>query len=230
LTKAKQKPAKKGGLFIILGLLLICAALAVCAYNLYEAERALRVASADAAELLELVAERSTAAPDAADPTAEASAAAAEPDAEDADMPTLTVNGREYIGLLYFPDLELSLPVFAETTDAQLRDAPCRYHGTIAAGNLVICGHNYPTQFTKIRYLSEGSKVFFTDVLGVQYEYSLLCRETIGPYAIEEMCSGEGWDLTLFTCNDGGQTRCALRLELIRSYDPEEACITFAMG
>ena len=45
---------------------------------------------------------------------------------------------------------------------------------------------------------------------GTTFRYAVSSFETIGPNDVEGMITGD-WDLTLFTCNTSGQTRCAIR-------------------
>ena len=61
-----------------------------------------------------------------------------------------------------------------------------------------------------------GEEVFFTASDGTVYHYVITKRETIQPDDVSGMIGkpdGEAgdWDLTLFTCYFGGQTRCAVR-------------------
>ena len=53
----------------------------------------------------------------------------------------------------------------------------------------------------------------FTDVDGNRFAYQVVVRETLEPTAIDEMQSEEdgAWDLTLFTCTIGGQSRVTVR-------------------
>ena len=61
----------------------------------------------------------------------------------------------------------------------------------------------------------------FTAVSGDVYEYEVEKVETLNPYAVDEMLSGD-WDLTLFTCTIGGQTRVTIRLERVEVFrNPE---------
>ena len=93
-----------------------------------------------------------------------------------------------------------------------------RYSGSWRAGDLVICAHNYPQHFSPIKWITPGTEVWFTAADGTVLAYTVLTRETVRPTAISEMVenqansdSGADWDLTLFTCNTGGETRCAVR-------------------
>ncbi|MGN0969549.1 MAG: sortase, partial [Evtepia sp.] len=52
--------------------------------------------------------------------------------------------------------------------------------------------------------------VLFTDADGNQFRYTVAQVETLAKTAVEEMAAGD-WDLTLFTCTLGGQTRVTVR-------------------
>ena len=59
----------------------------------------------------------------------------------------------------------------------------------------------------------EGDIATFTDMDGNVFTYKMVERETLLPTSIDAMESGE-WDLTLFTCTVGGQSRVTIRFEL----------------
>lgn len=131
------------------------------------------------------------------------------------DMPTEEIGGYRYIGSLTIPTLELVLPVMEEWDYDRLKISPCRYAGNYFSDDLVICGHNFPSHFSPIKDIDMGAEVVFTTVDGVVYRYLVSNRETVDPeqvdYMIDQSAKAEEWDLTLFTCTTGGQTRCAVR-------------------
>ena len=49
---------------------------------------------------------------------------------------------------------------------------------------------------------------------GNLFTYEMAERETLMPTSVEEMTSGD-WDLTLFTCTVGGQSRVTVRCTLV---------------
>ena len=51
-----------------------------------------------------------------------------------------------------------------------------------------------------------------TDMDGNVFSYEVSSLETLSPYAVSDMTSGD-WDLTLFTCTVGGQSRLAIRCD-----------------
>ena len=89
----------------------------------------------------------------------------------------------------------------------------------------MICAHNYASHFSPIKWIGIGTDVYFITVDQVVYHYTVSNRETVQPTAIEEMIRNQNnagedgvnsqWDLTLFTCNTGGQTRCAVRCDRV---------------
>ena len=127
-------------------------------------------------------------------------------------MPEDQIDGQTYIGILEIPALSLSLPVISAWSYPNLKIAPCRYAGSVYLDNMVIAAHNYQSHFGKLETLSQNDEVSFTDVDGNVFAYKVAEIETLSPYAIEEMTAGD-WDLTLFTCTVGGQSRVAVRCE-----------------
>ena len=188
-------------ILIGVGLLLIAAALALVAYNIADAQRAAK----SAAQALEAL-EQASPAVSAAEPDA-VPAYVADPDME---MPTVTVEGNDYIGQLDIDALGLSLPVISEWSYPALKVAPCRYTGSAYQNNMIIAAHNYSSHFGRLSQLSAGDAVRFTDVDGNVFTYTVSQIEDLPGTAIEEMQAGD-WDLTLFTCTLGGRTRVTVR-------------------
>ena len=179
--------------FLLLGALFLLAALALTGYNLWDAHRADKAAQETVEELHDAI-EAEPAAPELTQ-----------------EMPVVEIDGNDYIGVLSFPSLSLELPVMAEWDYARLKIAPCRYDGSYFTGDLVIAAHNYAKHFSPIKWIAPGAEVILTAADGAVRRYTVLSTETLSPTQIEEMITPDGWDLTLFTCNLGGQTRCAVR-------------------
>lgn len=201
------------------GLLLLAAALSLTAYNLWSDAEAGKTADAVVGQLAAQVEEEGDAA-GVGVPTERPSAAQAEetsiPDYilnPEMAMPEVEIDGLSYIGVLRIPTLSLELPVVSEWSYPALKISPCRYVGSVYQNNMVIAAHNYTSHFGQLKTLSPGDEVTFTDVDGNVFRYRVVELETLSPYAIEEMTSGD-WDLTLFTCTIGGQTRVTVRCEL----------------
>lgn len=128
------------------------------------------------------------------------------------DMPTITVNGNEYIGVLEIPALGLSLPVISKWSYPNLRLAPCRYKGSAYLDDLIIAAHNYKQHFGLLKDLNTGDEIKFIDVDSNCFTYKVFEVEQLAGTDREEMEAGD-WDLTLFTCTIGGQARITVRCE-----------------
>ena len=181
----------KGNLLITLGILLIAAAAGLAGYNLWDAGRAQKAAEEITGQLISdiesKVEDGKTAAP-YVDPNT--------------PMPVEMIDGYEYIGVLEIPSEGLSLPVMNEWDYTRLKISPCRFTGSYYSLQIGI-----------------GEDIYFTNVDGLSIRYIVTNRETVEPTAVEQMIENTSnsetslldWDLTLFTCNLGGQTRCAVR-------------------
>lgn len=133
-------------------------------------------------------------------------------------MDTAYIEGYNYIGIIEIPSLGLSLPVGENFSYDQLDYTPCRYCGSYYTDDMVICGHNFTSHFGSINYLEPGASVVFITADGERINYTVLGRETVWPLQMERMTDpGDNlWDLTLFTCNNGGESRCAVRCARVR--------------
>ena len=76
--------------------------------------------------------------------------------------------------------------------------------------DLVICAHNYSQHFGRLKDLEIGSEVLLVDMEGNLFQYRVALIETIMPTDVEKMTDSE-YDLSLFTCTLGGQTRVTVR-------------------
>lgn len=210
-----MKQKSKGHLhrwFIRFGLLLIAAALLLTACNLYDAARADRSVHKLTERLQAFLAAQY-------DDTGRDHAGGRLPDEleipdymldPDMEMPQEIIDGQAYIGLLRIPALSLELPVISRWSDSRLRIAPCRYSGSAYTEDMIIAGHNYDSHFGRLKNLSAGDEISFTDMTDNLFRYEVAEMEILQPDAVEEMQAGD-WDLTLFTCTLGGRTRVAIR-------------------
>lgn len=128
------------------------------------------------------------------------------------DMPVKDVEGQAYVGVITLHELGLELPVMDDWDYTKLKKAPCRYSGSAYQDDLVIMAHNYRSQFGRIRRLKAGNRITFTDMDSNAFTYIVAAVDVLGPYEVEEVTNGE-WDLTLFTCTLGGQSRIVVRCE-----------------
>lgn len=214
----RGKNRRRGTPWIRAGLLLLAGAVLLAGYNLYDGRRAARSAARLAEALEAALPAESAQAPapavSAAGGILTGGAEGAVPDYilnPKMDMPVETVDNTGCVGVLRIPALGLELPVIGQWSYPNLKIAPCRYSGTAYQGDLIICAHNYPAHFGNLKYLREGDGATFTDMDGNVFSYAVAEVETLRPTDMEAMESGD-WDLTLFTCTIGGQTRVTVRL------------------
>ena len=202
MTNKLSGKRKRGTLLILIGLLLIVAALFLALYNMWDEARVDEV-KVVILEQLE---------PKAVENIEEQEL----PDYKkypDMEMPIKEIDGKPYIGILEIPYLNLKLPVISEWSYPNLKTAPCRYEGSAYQNNLIIAAHNYQSHFGNLKSLLQEEQIIFTDMDGNVFEYRVLEMEIIEPTDIERMESGE-WDLTLFTCTYGGRDRVTIRCAL----------------
>ncbi|MDO4864095.1 MAG: sortase [Ruminococcus sp.] len=201
--------------FISTGTVLILSALFLCLYNMAESKRAYRQSESTLAELKTAIPEPvttttvqtfTTAEPDLYAPYETTTTAAPE-------LPTIELDGRLYCGYLSLPSLGLELPVASELSYPALRTSPCRYSGTVSGGDLVIAAHNYNSHFGRIKELTDGDEVVFTDCGGESTRYTVISAESVDGTDISSMLGGSvtEWQLTLFTCDLSGRSRVTIR-------------------
>ena len=197
---------RKGSVCIVLGTLLLLAALGLTAYNRLDSRRAGR-ASAAAAQQLPAIIPEPAASPDNA-PAGEVLIPdyVLDPNRE---MPEREIDGETYVALLEIPSLGLELPVLSHWSYDALRIAPCRYSGSLYLNNLVIAGHNYTTHFAPLWSMRPGDAVIVTDMDGSRFRFIAAEIHTLSPDQVQEMTESE-WDLTLFTCTADGSARFAV--------------------
>ncbi len=128
------------------------------------------------------------------------------------EMPTKEINGKDYIGAVSIPALDLDLPVLSEWSYQNFRISPCRYEGSAYKDNLILCAHNYRNHFGSLKYLTKGDRIYFTDMDKNKFSYEVMYVEVLDRTALEELKAGE-WDLSLFTCTYGGATRVVVRCQ-----------------
>ncbi len=204
MTAMKNKKIKSGTLLQIAGILIVLSAILLTVYNYCDENRGAKAAE-EALSQLEI----------AVPLTSEEVGEEVIPDYilnPEMDMPSEEINGYNYVGRLDIPALELSLPIIDEWSYPALKISPCCYTGSVYTDNMVIAGHNYKRHFGRLKSLSPGDEITFTDIDGNVFYYTVSETEVLQPTAIETMVTGD-WDLTLFTCTLGGKTRVTVRCE-----------------
>ena len=205
----------KGFILIIVGILCISFSIGLFIYNKVEDKKAESFTSEAVYELLSKIESaqkqnESESGSDIDDLTQSIPDYKLNPDIE---MPTIRLEDDYYIGVLEIPSLDLVLPINEAWSYPALKKTPCRYYGSAYTEDLVICAHNYSAHFGRLKSLKSGDEVIFTDANGNVFNYRVEISETLLPNSNEQMTDGE-WDLSLFTCTQGGSFRVTVRCNL----------------
>lgn len=221
----------KGRILRIGGLLLIAAALCLTGYNVWETKEAGKTRDAVMEQLDKLLptpeptpraTERAgTQSPVEAVPTEDPWEGYATPTEivypdyvlnPKMEMPVKTIDGYDYIGVLWVEKEDLSIPILSTWDYKRLKINPCRYAGSVYENNLVLAAHNYATHFGWLYTAAIGDEVTFTDMDGNVFRYRVAEIEQLRPSERERMIESE-WPLTCYTCSIGNRTRLAIRCE-----------------
>ena len=228
-TEEIRRQKNWGLVLIIAGLILIASAVGLVMYNDWDSDRAGRESEKVLEEIDALQEEMEVKAPllPAIRIDADVAVDSRVPDSakkppEKKEMPTMDIDGYQYIGTLEIPGLDIRLPVMDTWDYTRLKISPCRYTGSYYEDDLVICGHNYERHFSPIKNVDVGEDVYFITADRTVYHYTVSNVKTLQPTSVDQLTrnqnnsdikdgSLEVWDLSLFTCNAGGQTRCVVR-------------------
>lgn len=200
---------------IILGAILLIAALSLVLYNKNENEKGGEVANSILNEIKMEIPETTTS---TTSTTMENDLFAYYAQFETTTVPvieepTMEIDSNIYIGIISVPALGLELPVMSDWSYPNLKISPCRYKGNIYDKNIIIAAHNYNSHFGRLKELYGGEEIIFTDASGYPHYYEVSQIIEIDGRDIEAMDFGsaESWDLTLFTCTLSGQSRVTVR-------------------
>lgn len=189
---------RAGIALLVIGAVLILSALLLFMYNIWEDAKAENEAEAIMNEMQAAI--------------TDGNVQESESNEEVPPMPVTNIKGYDYIGYLHIPDLKLELPVMSEWDYTRLKKAPCRHFGSTYSDDLVIAAHNYNGHFGRLKDLELGAVITFTDVEGTVNTYSVAEHMKVGPYDVELIRDSE-YDLILYTCTYGGNSRVAIGCE-----------------
>ena len=182
-----MRKASPGVLCVLLGVVLLLAALGLYGYNRWEDAQAGAEAQTVVQDLQEKVVEQTQSA---------ASAPAIDTSSLDPELPVVERDGYEYVGTVSIPAIGIDLPVMSEWSYPKLKISPCRQFGSSRTDDLVIAAHNYESHFGKIGTLMDG----------IENHYTVSAIEVHDPTDVEAV-EHSGHDLVLYTCTYGGKTR-----------------------
>ncbi|MEF9970002.1 MAG: sortase [Ruthenibacterium sp.] len=138
----------------------------------------------------------------------------AQPASPTQKAPCAPVDAQGVLGILEIPVLSLRLPVQTLYDEARLQNAPCRYPNTDAASSkLIVCGHNYRSQFASLHLLKRGDTLRFIDQKGDVHAYTVSEIITIAQNDFSALEHGD-WDLSLFTCTANQFRRVLVRCKI----------------
>lgn len=125
------------------------------------------------------------------------------------ELPSVEIDGHDYVGSIELPRFEIELPVMAEWDYDRLKIAPCRQFGSSRTDDLVIAAHNYTNHFGRLKELKCGDTVLFTDMERIVNTYTVDRVETLAPDNPEAVRNSDS-DMVLYTCTVGGSARVAV--------------------
>lgn len=129
----------------------------------------------------------------------------------------LTYRGYGVLGKIELPKVGLQYPVLETMTNAKSIDVSVAMQygvGLNEVGNTVIIGHNYRngTFFGSNKKLSEGDKVYITDLTGNKIEYTIY-KKYLTPqedYSYAQRDTNGKREVTLVTCHSNNKYRLIL--------------------
>lgn len=205
---------KLGRVLMIIGAMLIAAALSLNYYNYFHEKQSTERMKTVLSNLKQAI-------PDSEESTDSSSpfdifddSMTGSETAEPEQSEDITLDGNAYIGIITFPTLGQEFPVTRGWSYAAMNTAACQYSGRRVDNDLIICAHNYTGFFDKLDKLSSGDEVIFTDVYGRSYSYTVTNSELLSGWDSPSLVKGGGsdWDMTLFTCTWSGYSRVTVRL------------------
>ena len=95
----------------------------------------------------------------------------------DNTMSTISIDGTDFVGILELPRFESDFPVCADWGNPA--KYPCRFNGSVYDRTIQIGGTTQKGQYDFYRDISVGDSVFFTDMEGNRFSYTVtdICYE-----------------------------------------------------
>ena len=116
----------------------------------------------------------------------------------DNTMPTLSLDGTDFVGILELPGYASALPVCADW--GKPAKYPCRFTGSVYDCSMQIGATSQKGQYDFYRDISVGDRVFFTDMEGNRFSYAVSDIRYV-KNADQSALQRKDADLTLFVKN-----------------------------
>lgn len=123
-------------------------------------------------------------------------------DRVDMDMPSLEIDGEDFVAIIGVPKFGVELPVYGAWDKSKVSRFPCRYTGSIYDKSLIIGGSDAEGQLDFSKTVSIGDSVFVTDMTGKRYSYTVTWVQSTDDVSSDALMGTEG-DLVLFIKNSG---------------------------
>lgn len=115
----------------------------------------------------------------------------------DPEMPALSLEGQDYIGLLEVPGYGVTLPIGSQWNTRKIGSFPCRFWGSTYDNSLVIGGSGEGGQLDFCGSIDLGAYISVTDMTGSRYTYTVT-RVDRASHAETDWLLSSGFDLTIF--------------------------------
>ena len=117
-------------------------------------------------------------------------------------MPSLEIDGNNYVALLEVPKHKFELPVISSWKSGDVEAVPCRYTGSIYNNSLIIGSSDVDGQMSFVEEMELDDVIYLTDMSGGKYEYKVAAIQHSDKATEEKLKAGE-FDLTIFVRSSG---------------------------
>ena len=179
----KEKGHAIGKISVVAGIVLLVGAIVILAFWRWNIRNSEKLAEAYVNTLQALLPPPQDAVPEAR---------------RDNTMPALSVDGRDFVGIIEMPQYGSVLPVCGDW--GKTSQYPCRFSGSIYDGTLQIGATSQKGQYDFYRELSVGDKIVYTDMEGNRYTFEITSLR-YERHADQGALQQENVPLTLFVKN-----------------------------
>lgn len=195
---------RTGMTLLILGAVLVLAAVVRLGLHAWEAEQAGQAAQ----EALEAIQQTEPSLQQSAEETSPQTTVPTGP-SEPESLEIFELEGDDYIGWITAPGYDRELPIMHQIQEDRLKKAPCLEKGSPITDDAVISGHNYRSHFLFLHSIQPGEEIWFTHLNGFRVEYTVTRCDLVDPTDLAAVLKADH-DLVLYTCTSDGENRWAV--------------------